>query len=204
MFRAGETDTTIGYNQKEIIMPHYAAFLRAVNVGGSKIIRMKNLRNVFESLKLKNVRTFIQSGNVLFYSDFRTTPKLRTGIETQLTKSFNYEITTMIRSKKDIENIIKKNPFAEEKLGKDLSLYIALLGMIPGKKTAEEFLSLADDNEKYVIMKDNVYCLIRKNVKTRFSNNYIEKKLGLNATTRNMNTIQKIFDILITPSRVNS
>ena len=73
-------------------------FLRAINVGGSKIIKMDHLRQKFETLDLLNVQTFIQSGNVIFEIKGKGSAALENKIETQLEKALGYKVEIFLRS----------------------------------------------------------------------------------------------------------
>lgn len=173
-------------------MIKYVVFLRAINVGGHKLIKMEDLRKIFESLKLKNVKTFIQSGNVFFETTEKNSDAVSKKIEKHLNKTLGYEVKTFIRTDNEIEDIIKNNPFSKAKPGKDLALYLAFLSEKPDKEPADSLISLNNDSETFYIRNREVYCLIRKDIKTQFSNNWLEKKLKLPATTRNITTITKI------------
>lgn len=177
-------------------MINYTAFLRGINVGGSKVIKMDILKEIFLSMKLTDVKTFIQSGNVLFKSSEKDKEKLRKKIEQQLFKSLNLNIVTLLRSDEEIKHIIDHNPFNNSDHGSKVMLYISLLPEEPGKEALKKLIAVQNENEKFKVIKDNVYCHINKNVKTLFSNNWLEKKLGLPATTRNINTIEKISALL--------
>jgi len=72
-------------------MSKYIAFLRAVNVGG-RVVKMEQLKKIFEDLKLKNVKTFIQSGNVIFETMEKDKNILTKKIEKKLKASLNYEV----------------------------------------------------------------------------------------------------------------
>jgi uncharacterized protein (DUF1697 family) len=78
-------------------MRRYIAFLRGINVGGHKIIKMVDLAKIFASMEFTNVRTFIQSGNVFFCSDETDESVLLALIETTLSKKMGYDVQVMIR-----------------------------------------------------------------------------------------------------------
>lgn len=91
-------------------MTHYVALLRGINVGGNNIIKMTALKDCFESLGFKDVRTYIQSGNVLFRAAGSTQAGLTKRIETALSKSFNYKSRVVVRSQKQMKAIVAKAP----------------------------------------------------------------------------------------------
>jgi uncharacterized protein (DUF1697 family) len=72
--------------------------LRGINVSGQKKIRMADLRNLYESLGLKNVQSYLQSGNVVFDSEENDIDKLRAAIEAQIESSYEFSVPVMIRT----------------------------------------------------------------------------------------------------------
>ena len=96
-----------GYNQW---MNQYAALLRGINVGGKNLIRMTELKACFEALGFKNVSTYIQSGNVLFSADKSARTRLTIQVEEALSKTFNYKSRVVVRSYKEMKNIVSDAP----------------------------------------------------------------------------------------------
>jgi uncharacterized protein (DUF1697 family) len=175
----------------------YVAFLRAINVGG-RIVKMDRLKKLFESLKFKNVKTFINSGNVIFETSEMDKNLLTKKIEMKLNNSLGYEVKTMLRTDKEVSEIANKNPFKDEELGTDKRVYIAFLYQKLDKKIKSVIDSLNNKNEKYIPGTSEVYCLINKDEKkgSYFSILLLEKQLGIPLTTRNQNTINKIRTLL--------
>jgi len=174
-------------------MTRYIAFLRGVNVGGNKIIKMEKLRSIYEDLKLKNVRTFIQSGNVIFDTDEKDSDSLTKKIEKQLLKSLGYEVAAMLRFVSEIEALIKINPFKKSKLNDVVCLYLTLLHDKPTNDLKKSLIASSDDIATFKIIGKEVYTLYqRSKAKHPFSNNFVEKKLKVAATTRNWTVINKI------------
>lgn len=98
------------FSYNDETMTHYVALLRGINVGGNNIIKMTALKDCFESLGFKDVRTYIQSGNVLFRAAGSTQAGLTKRIETALSKSFNYKSRVVVRSQKQMKAIVAKAP----------------------------------------------------------------------------------------------
>lgn len=172
-------------------MTRYVAFLRAVNVGGRQV-KMEVLRGLFEQAGLKNVKTYIQSGNVLFDSG-SSGAALESKIERMLEKSLGFDVPTCIRSAAEIQAVLNNNPYPGIVPDKDLQIYIAFLQTLPRKEAAAILETMQNDIETYRMNGREVYVLMKKNVGAPpFSNNYLEKKLGLVATTRNLATVTKI------------
>ena len=90
-------------------MPRYVAFLRAINVGGHTV-KMDRLRVLFEDLRLKNVETFIASGNVLFDTSAKDIGALERKIEKHLEQALGYEVTTFVRAMTDLAGVVAGHP----------------------------------------------------------------------------------------------
>ncbi len=172
-------------------MTRYVAFLRAVNVGGRQV-KMEVLRALFEQAGFKNVKTYIQSGNVIFDAGSNSAA-LEPKIERMLSKNLGFEVPACIRSIVEVQAVLDNNPYPGIVPDKDLQIYIAFLQTLPGGQAAAILATMQSDIETYRMNGKEVYVLMKKNVGAPpFSNNYLEKKLGLVATTRNLATVQKI------------
>jgi len=91
-------------------MNEYIALLRGINVGGNNIIRMADLKAGFKSMGFQNVRTYIQSGNVIFSSEMNDKEALTEKIEAGLSKLFNYTSRIVLISKKELKTIVEGAP----------------------------------------------------------------------------------------------
>jgi uncharacterized protein (DUF1697 family) len=173
-------------------MKSYLSLLRGINVSGQKIIQMKDLTKLFESFGFNNVRTYLQTGNVLFDSDETDTAKLTTFIEEKLLKELGYKVTVIIRTKHDLLDIVEQNPFNE--YDGDVKYYITFLAETPVKSPTLPIRMNDIENEVFKIENNNVFT-VGFNIKGRygFPNVFIEKEFGVPATTRNLNSILRIF-----------
>lgn len=177
-------------------MNTYIALLRGINVSGQKIIKMEALKKAFESLDYKRVTTYIQSGNVVFGSAAANTSLLRTQIQNTLLKTFGFEVPVSVRTLKEIEEIIKRNPFKKVKTHEGEKLYISFLSGKPTKAAEEDLADVKNDVDEIRLLGYEVYILCRKGYgNTLFSNTFIEKKLAVSATTRNWDTVQKLLTL---------
>jgi uncharacterized protein (DUF1697 family) len=91
-------------------MSLYAALLRGINVGGNHVIKMTDLQVCFEDLGFLNVRTFIQSGNVIFSADGSEKTKLTAQIEDALSRTFSYNSSVVMRSYEELSDIVLHAP----------------------------------------------------------------------------------------------
>lgn len=169
----------------------YIAMLRGINVGGHKKIKMDLLLNLYESLGFTNIKTYIQSGNVIFDSPNLNIQELTEKIEEKIKSSFSFEISVFIRTKNELQKIIENNPFQKEDLSK---LFVAFLSDNPIDPPLSEINKVKDDLEKYIILGKEIYLYYPNGVSnTKLSNNFLEKKLKVSATTRNWNTVNALF-----------
>ncbi len=91
-------------------MPSYVALLRGINVGGKNLIKMPALKGAFEANGFEDVRTYIQSGNVLFRSSASPPAELTARIETMLGGAFGYEATVVVRSRAQMRAVVERAP----------------------------------------------------------------------------------------------
>ncbi len=172
-------------------MKKYVAFLRAINVGGTKIIKMDDLKKHFESFGCINVQTYIQSGNVIF--EAKESIGLEEKIEKQLEKALGYKVETFLRTMDEVAKIASKPAFEPQG---DETLHIVFLRnrQSVDKKSEQSLLSLKSEADDFAVKGSEVYNLRRDKEKSIFSNNLIEKTLKVEATTRNINTLRKIVE----------
>ncbi len=167
----------------------YVAFLRAINVGGTKVIKMEDLRRMFESIGFTNVATYIQSGNVIFEAAEADAPRAQ--IESQIQQTFGFEVEVFLRSMDEVHAIVEKSPFEQQ--GEE-TLFIHLLQTAPSAKSRQAVLALSTPTDEFAVQGREVYWLRRDRDKSPFNNNMIEKALGMSATARNLNTMTKIVE----------
>lgn len=170
-------------------MTRYVALLRAINVGGH-VVKMGRLRTLFEALDLREVETFIASGNVVFRSDEKAAA-LEHRIAAHLERALGYEVATFIRTAAQIIAIARFTPFPMLPAG--ASLYA---GFLPRSLSAGErrtLTSLRSPVDDLRVRKREVYWLCRvRSSDAEFSPARLEKTLRLPATFRNMTTIRKL------------
>ena len=172
-------------------METHLAFLRGINVSGQKIIKMQDLVLLFESFGFNNVKTYLQSGNVLFDSDETDSAKLIKIIDNGIFKELGYRVTVILRTKQDLLDIVESEPF-KNYLG-DVKYYITFLSKEPKQPPTLPIQMNEIENEVFKLENNNVFT-VGFNIKGRygFPNVFIEKEFSVPATTRNWNTILRI------------
>jgi uncharacterized protein (DUF1697 family) len=174
-------------------MIKYVAFLRGINVGGHKLIKMTKLAEIFSALKLQNVKTYIVSGNVLFDSDEKDPAKLTRKIEKGLQKSLGYEVDVILRTVAELEALMEQDPFSATKAGTDVKKYVTFLAENHQSKMKLPFVSPRKDWEVIHLNPREVFVLAYP-VKGRYGESMalMDKEFGKAVTTRNWNTVSKI------------
>ena len=173
-------------------MIKYYAFLRGINVGG-RVVKMDALTKMFSSLGLKNVKTFIQSGNVVFESPEKNKKTVAQKIEKKLLKELGYEVPAILRTTEELTSLLKLDPFK----GMKTKNYVVLIAEELKEKPKLPLVSEKDGVKVLGMKKADIFCeaLPLKGGRWGFPNAYIEKQFKVSATTRNWNTISKISSI---------
>lgn len=174
-------------------MPKYVAFLRAINVGGHTV-KMDELRQLFESLGFSNVETFIASGNVIFDAKSKNTKALEQKIETHLRQALGYEVTTFVRTLREVCDVAAYKPFDDSKLNReDNTVHVGFLTESPTNKSSRKLIALSCEADSFHVNGREVYWLrCGRFSDSEFSGALLEKTLGLKATFRNSNTVRRI------------
>ena len=171
----------------------HVAFLRGINVGGNNKIEMKALREVFGALGFENVKTYINSGNVIF--ETVESNRLSARIETAIEAKFSLRIKTMTRSATEIRDIIENNPFAGQ-YENDKDLHVLFLDKELPPEKRELLLSNSNENEMFAVRKREIFCLLRAGVAdSLLGKGFVDKKLKTPATARNWRTVKKIAEL---------
>ena len=173
-------------------MIRYVALLRGINVSGQKLIKMEELRKHFELPGFANITSYIQSGNILFDTKEKKQEFIRTKIEEQLLLKLGYAVPVIVRSLPDLEKVIAGNPFNQSELAGAGKLYVHFLSAVPAADKVAELDNLSSEMEQLKIRNREAYLLTGSYGTTRFSNTFIEKKLAVQSTARNWNTVNKL------------
>jgi uncharacterized protein (DUF1697 family) len=173
-------------------MARYIAFLRAINVGGHTV-KMNTLRRLFEELELRNVDTFIASGNVLFDAAARNVSALEGRIEAHLERELGYEVATFIRTPAQLESIGAYEPPAVRRGGTSNALYVGFLKAAPSRETAAKVLTYQNDVDAFDFDQRELYwsCARTQSAST-FSGALLERTIKMPATFRNITTIRRL------------
>ena len=174
-------------------MPAYIAMLRGINVSGHKIIRMEQLRASFGDLGFANVKTYVQSGNIVFETPDDSTAGVSKKIEQKIQRDFGFSVPVFLRTSKELEQTVRHNPFLKDPAIDQSKLHVTFLLEAPSKAALAQLQPLAAKQEQFRIIGRDIYLYCPDGYgNTKLSNTAIEKKLSIGATTRNWKTVNTL------------
>ena len=170
-------------------MNTFVILLRGITPTGKNKVPMVPLRGALTEAGLGDVRTYIQSGNVIATSQF-THVEIEKLVHDVIHKEFGGNIAVIARTTKEFMGILQRCPFRNIDGSK---LYFSLLAANPDKELLREFLSTDFSRDQVRFVNDTIYTLYAtKHSASKFNNNYFECKLKVVTTTRNLNTVSKL------------
>lgn len=178
-------------------MNQYLVLLRGINVGGKNIIKMVDLKASFEAMGFTNVRTYIQSGNVLVESAEKDKDQLTAKIESELSRRFNFQARVVVVSQKELATIIKSAP---EGFGQDDENFRYDVIFLKEPLTPKEAMKSVSVREGVDTAHAGKQALYFSRLISRASQSHLTKIIGLpvyqNMTIRNWNTTTKLLALM--------
>ena len=174
----------------------YVAFLRGINVSGQKKIPMASLRDLCKILGLYDIKTYIQSGNMVFKCSQKNTSVVETLLLEGIQNQFGFDVPVLVKTAAQLKEIINLNPFTNEEDLSDNKVYFVMMNGIPSKDLVQKLQEKSFVHEDFSIIKDCVYLNCKMGYgKAKLNNNLIERKLKVIATTRNYRTMNKLIEM---------
>jgi uncharacterized protein (DUF1697 family) len=175
-------------------MTVFVSMLRAVNVGGSGQIKMEPLRQAYESLGLRDVRSLLQSGNVLFRSSVKNRDQLARRIMQEIERRFGLQVEVLIRTLPEFESIFERSPILSPRA--DLSkLLVMFLSKVPDARAQAALSKWHKGPEMLELRGPEVYLYYPDGVgRSKLSTAVIERHLDTSGTARNWNTLTKLLE----------
>lgn len=185
---------------KNLLIMKHIAILRGINVGGKRKLLMADLRTLFADLGFENVATYIQSGNVIFEAIPGEDPLTTAArIESAINKKYGYDVPVIVFPGAELITAIEANPFVKNQPEDISALHLTFLSEIPSEDKVEEISDLDFFPDQFDIVGRCVFIRLggeRKYHKSKLSNLFFEKKLGVAATTRNWKTVLKLVELV--------
>ena len=169
--------------------------MRGVNVGGTGKLPMAAWRALCERIGLEQVRTYIQSGNVVFVTREKDLAAIATQMEAAIEKEFGFRRPALLLSLEDLRGVVKRNPFPA---GRDpAKLIVSFLAGAIGDETRAKVAELAQGHPEELICHERELFVYFPNGqgRTKLPLAKIEKALGVACTARNWNTVLKLVEM---------
>ena len=181
-------------------MTTYIALLRGINVSGQKMIGMAALRTLCEDMGFTDVRTYIQSGNVVFQAGQRNPEAVSTLLEKAITREFAFDVPVIVRDAAATGKILDRCPYAGKSETEAPGVYVTILKDPPAPAGLRKLRdATVTSKDEYTISGSEIYLLCRDGYgKTKLNNTFFEKQLGAVATTRNWKTMNTLFSLATT------
>ena len=171
----------------------HVAFLRAINVGG-RYVRNADLARAFAALPVKNVDTFIASGNVIFDAPERSAARLERLAERALEETLGFDVDTFVRSIAELQRIAPAGPFTAADLAAGATLYVGFLRCALDRAASEQVRGFSSASHEFRLVGRELFWLRRPDADSRLSGPPLEKVLGVRSTFRNIRTVVRIVE----------
>jgi uncharacterized protein (DUF1697 family) len=177
-------------------MPVIVSMLRGVNVAGHNKIKMEALRALYESLGLRNARTYVASGNVVFRTNAQSLTALAKRIEGAIERDFGFRPRVILRTTSELKHVVVRNPFRTRHSIEPNKLLVMFLESHPAAEALEQALKIKADPEEMHIDGREVYIYFPNGMaRPKLSWLTVEKKLKTAGTGRNWNSVIKLLEM---------
>jgi uncharacterized protein (DUF1697 family) len=172
----------------------YVALLRGINLGARNKVSMRDLRALFGALGAEDVSTYVQSGNVIFKS--RDGPaELRAAAEERITRDLGLDVTVLLRTGSELAAVVADNPFAADHR-EPKTLHVTFLADAPDAERARELDPTAWQPDEFRVVGREVHLHCPNGYgRSKLSNAFFERGLGVAATTRNWRTVTNLAEL---------
>jgi uncharacterized protein (DUF1697 family) len=174
----------------------YVALLRGINLLGHRRISMPALEAIFTSSGAKNVRSYIQSGNVVFEAPAGSLKRIAAHVEKEVNRGHGFQCIFTTRSADEMAAVVAGNPF-KKKVCDGKTLHVVFLADAP----SGEKIALLDPNrspgDEFRVVGREVYLYLPNGIaRTKLSNQWLDSKLKTMSTVRNWNTVNNLAEMM--------
>ena len=175
----------------------YLALLRGINLGPKNKIAMRDLSEIFRGAGCGDVRTYIQSGNVIFTGSSELSGRLPDLITAQIQKRFGYKVPVMLRTVGELRAVVRSNPFLKEGAVEDI-LHVMFLADLPRPGAAKSLDPDRSPPDRFMVLGKEVYLLFPDGfARTKLTSAYFDSKLGTIGTVRTWRTVTKLLELMM-------
>jgi uncharacterized protein (DUF1697 family) len=174
----------------------YVALLRGINVGGKNMLPMKALKEIFVEAGCENVRTYIQSGNVVFSAAPGVSAELPGLITARIAVRFGSRTPVLLRTTEQLRTVISNNPFLDAGAAEE-TLHVAFLADLPGPHLVDALDPGRSPPDAFIVRGQEIYLHLPNGAgSTKLSNAYFDSKLATTSTGRNWRTVNKLLELM--------
>lgn len=174
-------------------MTTYISILRGINVSGRRIIKMDDLKKLFADLGFSDIRTYIQSGNVIFRAKKSDPEKLSQRIADAIAKKYSFAVPVIVKESEELKQIVADNTFANDTSKDPSFLHITFLSGIPSDENYLKIQKKSYSPDEFILLGNAVYLYCPGGYgNTKLNNTFLEKGLKITATTRNWKTTNEL------------
>ena len=173
-------------------MKTYVVLLRGVMPYGRNKVPMATLRTILSEAGLRDVQTYIQTGNVVARSELERA-EIETLVHDAIREKIGAHISAIARTAEQFRATFEQNPFANVD---NARVYFSLFSKCPGREQRDKFLLTDFSPDAVQLMGDTLYTLYNtRHSDSKFTNNFFEKQLEVTSTSRNFNTMSKLVEL---------
>jgi uncharacterized protein (DUF1697 family) len=177
-------------------MPVYIAMLRGVNVGGHNRIKMEQLRRSFETLGFEQIRTYIQSGNVVFKATRTSPAALSTKIGEKILSDFGFAVPVVCRTVDELSQTIDSNPFLNQRGIDPEKLHVTFLSDTPASAAVKKIEALTIAPDQSLCLGKEIYLYLPNGVsESSLMKVLLGRGLSVVTTTRNWKTVNALHQL---------
>ncbi len=179
-------------------MPVYVSMLRGINVGGHKKIKMDRLRGSFEAMGFAQVKTYIQSGNVVFKASKAPPAALCNKIEAKILEDFGHSVSVIIRTADEMKQVVTNNPFLKQKGIDPDKLHVMFLSQAPTAAAVKQVSALTAPLEQIRCLGQELYLYLPNGVAESFvMKKPVDRLLAVTTTMRNWRTVNTLYQMCV-------
>jgi uncharacterized protein (DUF1697 family) len=172
------------------------SLLRAINLGPKNQVRMEALSALHEELGLTDVKTYVNSGNVVFRTKLRDVKALERKLEDAIERHHGFRPPVIIRTAEELRDAVARNPFAGRKGIEPAKLHVVFLAGRPDAAAAERIRGIKVGPEEAYLSGRELYVYYPDGAgRSKFTAALIDKSLSTTGTARNWNTVTKLLEM---------
>jgi uncharacterized protein (DUF1697 family) len=178
------------------MMTTYLALLRGVNVGGKNKLPMQDLITLFGEAGCHEVRTYIQSGNVIFRADPAIAASLPGIVTARIAERFGLRVPVLLRTAAEMAEVVRHNPFLAAETAEE-TLHVLFLATQPNARSVDELDPDRSPPDAFSVRGREIYLRLPNGVaRTKLSTDYFDAKLATTSTGRNWRTVTTLLALM--------